>query len=154
MPGVDDPQACHTSVLVARKKRPHAIDRRLGPGELVLGAGIADLTALAYPLSRLRERGRVAEVDIAGEPYLFVLATERSGTVFSRRLDDRVLSFVTEVEANAALTLVDDCGTRWNAMGEAVAGEYSGRRLRVLSDTYVSKWSEWSMSHPSATIVD
>ncbi len=152
MPAVFDPDGAHTSVLLARKKRPETIDGRLPRGELVLGAAFAGGQAVAYPLELLRKRGGVAQVDVNGIPCLFVASGSRRGVVFSRRLDDRVLDFVAR--GSSARSLVDDSGTEWNAAGEALRGEYSGRQLRVLSDTYVSKWSEWSMSHPSATIAD
>jgi hypothetical protein len=151
LPSVEDRNAAHTTLRVARRNTPEKIDRRLDPITMVLGIA-ADGQSLAYPLDRLRRAGGVVQRDFAGEACLFVLDGDYRGLALSRRLDGEVLAF--ERVAEGPLRLVDRSGSVWNAVGEAVSGPHLGRRLPIIADTYVSKWSEWSLAHPGAVIAE
>jgi hypothetical protein len=152
LPAIDDPQAAHTTLRVARLRTPEKIDHRLEATELVLGVAVDGGPALACPLAWLRRAGGVAQRDLAGEPCLLVLDGTHRGIAFSRRLGGEVLELQRRSQ-EGPLRLQDESGSLWNAVGEAVSGPRLGQRLPLFADSYVSKWSEWSLGHPSATIV-
>jgi hypothetical protein len=101
---------------------------------------------VVYPFSRLRRQAPVND-EIEGRPVVvFFDPSVRSaldaaaisegrkvgaGSVFERRLDDRMLSFRPGPRAG---TFRDrETGSVWNSSGEAVAGRLEGGRLRQLA---------------------
>lgn len=164
LPAVDDPQAAHTSLRVARATAPASIDHRLEHTTMVLGVGDAATDhALAHPLDALRAAGGVVQRDFEGTPCVFLLQGDFRGLVLSRLLDGEVLDFERVGRAEQAEPVAgapggspflrDASGTLWDGTGRAVSGPLSGRQLRLMPDSYVSKWSEWSLAHPGAVIV-
>jgi len=118
---------------------------------MVLGVGDGDSRqALAHPLGLIRSAGGMIQRDFAGTPCVFLLQGAYRGMVLSRELDGEVLDF--EVLSHEPLLLRDGSGTVWDYTGHGISGKNTGRQLGIMPDSYVSKWSEWSLAHPGASI--
>jgi hypothetical protein len=130
------------------------IDHRLERNELVLGLGSGDAhRAVAYTLRRLKEAGGLLQCDFDGEPCLLIAFGDYRGFAFRRRLaDGEVLDF--EIASREPFRLRDGSGTVWSFTGEALSGPRAGASLDMFPDSYVSKWSDWSLAHPEAAIGD
>ena len=79
-----------------------------------------------------------------------------TGSVYSRQVDDRVLTFRPEsgfAEQGAEAVLVDEeTGTRWRAFtGEAIAGPLAGAQLRQVPSNYAC-WFAWNDYHPDTLL--
>lgn len=121
--------------------------RELSEGTRVLGLALGGRSK-AYPVHLLR-RDRAVEDRLAGEPVLVTFDESAfSGSVFSRRVRGRVLSFRL-----AGKELVDrETGSRWSlTTGRAVAGPLAGTQLVRLSATF-SYWFAWRRFHPATAI--
>jgi hypothetical protein len=153
LPRVED-DAAHTSTFVARKQTPELIDHRLGANDLVLGLGGSNSDkAIAYTLRWLKAAGGLLQCEFDGEPWLLVVSGDYRGFAFSRRFAGEVLDF--ELASRQPFRFRDhSSGTTWNFIGEALSGPRAGGKLDLISDSYVSKWSDWSLAHPAATIGD
>jgi hypothetical protein len=153
LPRVED-DAAHTSTFVARKQTPELIDHRLGANDLVLGLGGSNSDkAIAYTLRWLKAAGGLLQCEFDGEPWLLVVSGDYRGFAFSRRFAGEVLDF--ELASRQPFRFRDhSSGTTWNFIGEALSGPRAGGKLDLMSDSYVSKWSDWSLAHPAATIGD
>jgi hypothetical protein len=118
------------------------VDPRLPAMERVLAVELGGKTRL-HPFARL-EKQTVLNETLAGIPYVvFAQARVRSAldagrikegrlipaaSAYLRTLGDRVLDF-----AQQGGVLVDaQSGSRWNALGEAVAGPLKGQRLQAV----------------------
>ena len=139
-----------------------APDSRLPPMERVLSVSAGGRHRL-YPLSLL-EKHPVANRTLARLPYVVFskagmaspldhrnIAEGRliaAATAFERRVDDRVLEFQLRDGA-----FVDTAtGSRWNILGEAVAGPLKGRRLAAV-DSGVHFAFAWLAFNPESEIV-
>ncbi|MCL6640166.1 MAG: DUF3179 domain-containing protein [Candidatus Rokubacteria bacterium] len=139
------------------------LDPRRPPKERVVGIALGD-TPRAYPWPVL-ERERAVNDTLAGEPLVIFyregalsaldaarIAQSRpvgATTVWSRRVGDRVLTFV------AAGDMFQDreTGTTWTFLGRATAGPLAGRRLRPL--THVDAfWFAWAAFNPTTTLYE
>ncbi len=150
LPAVET-DAAHTSTIVARKRSPELIDHRLGANELILGLGSNDgRQSMALRLSDLRQASGFLQFDFAGEPCLAVARGAYRGCVFNRRFKGDVLRF--ELVSSDPFQFLDSSNSIWNFVGEALSGHHVGGQLDMFADSYVSKWSEWSLSHPGALI--
>jgi hypothetical protein len=101
-----------------------------------------------YPEPLLRRR-IVVDDTFAGVPLtVFWSESGFAPSVFSRRLDGRVLHFrVKGAAIRDTLT-----GSRWStSTGRAVAGKLAGRSLRPLPFTY-PYWFAWNSFHPHTEI--
>lgn len=144
----------HTSTLVARKQTPERIDHRLDRNELVLGisSGKGD-RSIAYTFSYLKQAGGVLQLDFDGEPCLLLASGAYRGFAFDRRVNGEILDF-RRVPGDAFCISDHLSGSTWNFVGEAISGRFAGSRLEMIPDSYVSKWSDWSLAHPDAAIGD
>jgi len=142
----------HPSLLAKHRENPAAEDTRLPRNTLVMGITNADGTrSLAYPLNLLKQAGGVVEYEFDGGAYLYVVAGPYGVAVFSRKLEDEILTF--EPVPGAPLLLRDQNGTIWNDLGEAVEGPNKGAHLSVVPDSYLAEWSEWIQEHEGADLV-
>jgi len=137
-------------------------DPRLPPMERVLSVSAGGKHRL-YPLSLL-EKHPVANRTLARLPYVVFskagmaspldhrnIAEGRriaAATAFERRVDDRVLEF--HLRDGAYMDTAT--GSRWNILGEAVAGPLKGRRLVPL-DSGVHFAFAWLAFNPESEIV-
>jgi hypothetical protein len=71
-------------------------------------------------------------------------------TVFSRRLDGRVLDLVAEDGAAPFRLLDTTSGSKWDS-GPAVAGPYKGQQ-RVRLPFLEEYWFDWKTYHPSTGV--
>jgi len=125
------------------------LDERLAHNALVLGVEI-DGAAKAYPLDSLTEDNVPLNDRVGGEEIVvFHLSQTYIAIAFSRRLEDRTLTFErTELGESR------DVETRsvWNHAGKAVAGPLSGRQLSFASSG-VEEWYVWAAYHPQTEIL-
>ena len=101
-----------------------------------------------YPDLLLSSR-KVVDDTFAGLPLtVFWDDADYSASVFSRRLDGRVLRFRRE-----GGTIRDTAtGSRWSASsGKAIAGKLAGKSLRPLPFTY-PYWFAWHSFHPRTEV--
>jgi hypothetical protein len=139
-----------------------APDGRLPPMERVLSVSVAGKHRL-YPLSLL-ERHPVSNRRLGEVPYVVFAKPDMASpldsndiaegrripaaTVFDRRVSDRVLEFAQRDGA-----FIDQAtGSRWNILGEAVAGPLKGQRLAAL-DGGVHFAFAWLAFNPDSEIV-
>jgi hypothetical protein len=139
-----------------------AIDSRLPATERVAGVVLGE-TVKAYPFPTAAAAGAIN--DTAGGIPLVVFHKEGTASaldsgaiaegrdvgsvaVFDRRVGDRTLTFT----ADGGGTFVDaETGSRWNILGEAVAGELAGERLaqQLAFDHF---WFAWAAFHPTTEL--
>jgi hypothetical protein len=147
---------------------PFLYDGPETPGDLPPMARVitvdTDEEAVAYPYEVLRES--LATNDVVGGEPVVVLWQEGtasaldeasveagrdvgSAAVFSRRLDDRTLTFRSE----GGVILDEETGSEWNIFGEAVAGELEGSRLEpVVSIDHF--WFSWAAFRPETRVYE
>lgn len=118
------------------------LDSRLPPMERILAVRVGD-QARIYPFSRFKA-GQIVNEEVAGTPVAVIAARSaysaldqeriaRSRRVpslnaFDRRLGERVLTFEMRDDS-----IHDrETGSRWNPLGQAVAGPLSGEQLEGL----------------------
>jgi hypothetical protein len=124
--------------------------------EFVLGAEVGG-EARAYPLNMLGHPGsEVVNDTLGGEPIAVTFCGLcETPLVFSRRVDDRTLTFHVSgivVESNM---LIRDVETRsgWiQLLGEAIEGPLKGEELRRFPSVWTD-WKTWRAAHPGTTAV-
>jgi hypothetical protein len=124
--------------------------------EFVLGLEVAG-EARAYPLNMLGNPGSEVVNDTLGERPVAVTFCGLCETplVFSRRLDDRTLTFYvsgTVVESNM---LIKDVETRsgWvQLLGKAIEGPLEGKELQEYPCVWTD-WKTWRAAHPATTAI-
>jgi hypothetical protein len=138
------------------------IDGRLRATERVAGVVLGEIVK-AYPFSQVAAAGTVND-ETAGIPLVVfhkegtasaldagAIAEGRdvgSVAVFDRRVGERTLTFTAEGDG----TFVDaETGSRWNILGEAVAGELAGERLAQLL-AFDHFWFAWAAFHPTTKL--
>lgn len=99
-------------------------DRRLQPGELVLGVALGD-ESVAFAPRRLGNAA--ANVTVGGTPVV-VLARDGSAAAYAATVAGRRLTFAWRDGA----FVDDDSGSRWDVTGLATAGPLAGTRLEPV----------------------
>lgn len=103
---------------------PGRDDRRLPPGEVVLGVAIGD-DSFAFAVRGLANGA--ANVVVGGMPIV-VLARDGSAAAYAATVDGRRLTFAFRDGA-----FVDEpTGSRWDAGGVATGGSLKGKRLDLV----------------------
>ena len=121
-------------------------DGRSQPGEIGISTGRGPRSTL-YPYDVLLERGVVNDT-VLRRPVVVTMDPEtRETSVFSRRLQDRTLTFrPLESEDDSGATMRDDqTGSLWDrSTGEALEGPLEGRRLeREIAVTWrIDRWRD------------
>lgn len=128
------------------------LDPSLQGKSRVLGTWVGQ-AAMAFPLEDLAEES-LAQVELGGLPL--VVAYNRrgeGGAVFSRRVEDRTLTFEGLTEHDGLLYMTDrETGSTWVALsGEAVAGPLKGTRLEQQSATQAF-WFAWRNFFPTTRV--
>jgi hypothetical protein len=131
-------------------------DRLLKPEEPVLGV-VHGGEARAYPINVLNNENRRKTLNdtLAGLP-LVVTWCDRCQTAiaYSRRVDDRVLTFqVSGYLWNETMVMKDQqTHTLWSfLLGEAKNGPLKGTRLTQLAATQTD-WKTWRHEQPAGTV--
>lgn len=122
--------------------------RGVQEGERVLGV-VANGHAQAYTLDVLRA-GRALNLQLGGLPLLVTFDPDTySASVFSRRVDGRVLTFAL---AGADAVRDRETGTRWALRdGTARSGPLARTRLARVPSTF-SYWFAWRRFHPATAV--
>ncbi|MFQ5780648.1 MAG: DUF3179 domain-containing protein [Nitrospiria bacterium] len=126
----------------------------LTPDDLVIGYADGD-EATAYPIKILNFHEIVNE-EVDGRPILISYCPLcRSGIVYSRALEGKVLTFGnTSALYESDMVMYDhQTGSYWHQVGGvAIVGKLSGKRLTVLP-SIMATWSEWRALHPDTRIL-
>jgi hypothetical protein len=128
-------------------------DNRLPLKELVLGTGF-DAGPKAFPHSVLEKRPVVN--DSVGKEPVVVWFDPGTATAlaYSRRVDDRTLSFQSAATADRGLPLLKDeeTGTLWSPLsGAAIDGPMAGKKLERIR-AMNAFWFAWADFYPESEI--
>ena len=128
-------------------------DARLLAKQYVVGVRVADQPK-AYPYARLSTQPVVNDT-LGGTPLVVVFdeAHGGAGIVFSRQVQDRVLTFALQRATESTVLLTDEeTGTLWHGLtGEGLEGRLAGQRLRQLPATD-SFWFGWKDHFPNTAV--
>jgi hypothetical protein len=126
----------------------------LSDGSLVLGYAVGD-ESFAYPIGVLNFHEIVNDF-IGGEPVLITYCPLcASGVVYSRELAGETLTFGNTSALYQSDLVMYDHGTSsywFQTGGEAVVGELTGSRLRLLPSTTL-RWDEWQELYPQTQVL-
>jgi thiol-disulfide isomerase/thioredoxin len=129
-------------------------DEWLEPREPVILVEVDDV-AKAYPIQIMMWHEIVNDV-IGDEPVTVTFCPLcNTGIAFERTFDDQVLDFGTTGRLRFSnLVMYDRHTETWwqQATGEAIAGEYTGRRLAFVLATMIS-WTEFKQAHPDGDVL-
>ncbi|MCH8994223.1 MAG: DUF3179 domain-containing protein [Chloroflexi bacterium] len=127
----------------------------LSPDDLVLGYEATDGQAYAYPVKILNFH-EIVNDELGGQAVLISYCPLcRSGIVYDRGLDGRVLSFAnTSALFQSDLVMYDrETLSYWFQVGgEAIVGELAGARLEPLP-SFTTTWSAWRDLHPDTLVL-
>ena len=128
-------------------------DARLLAKQYVVGVRVADQPK-AYPYAQLSTQPVVNDT-LGGTPLVVVFdeAHGGAGIVFSRQVQDRVLTFALQRTTETTVLLTDEeTGTLWHGLtGEGLEGPLAGQRLRQLPATD-SFWFGWKDHFPNTAV--
>ena len=147
--GIRDPYASYYQSQSAGVIGETFSDGRLYVKEFVIGVELEN-HPVAYPFSVLNDE-TVVNDQVGGEPLLVVFDAETaSGVIFSRKLDDQILTFT---RYDDELQLIDEqTGSIWNGIdGEAIDGPLAGRSLDRIKSTR-SFWFGWKDFYPDTRV--
>ena len=128
--------------------------RWISDNDVVIGYAAAG-EAWAYPLRILNYHEIVNDV-LSGEPILVAYCPLcGSGVVFSRRVDERVLTFGnTSALYESDMVMLDyETGSYWwHVAGKAIVGTLTGAGLTVLPGM-MTTWADWRRLHPKSKVL-
>ena len=107
----------------------------------------------AYPFALMPD-GVVINDLVGGDPVVILFdAASRTALAYFNQLDDTPLSFYgVESEGPLPVEFMDaETGSRWNMLGEAVAGPLAGRRLAQVP-AYNAMWFAWTAYWPDTKV--
>lgn len=111
--------------------------------------------ARSYP-HHILDRHELANDTLGGEPVALANCTLcRTGVLYSRAVDGRILDFQTSgLLRNSNKVMVDvQTGSLWNQLtGESIAGSLKGTVLDRFPPT-VTLYGQWIAEHPETTVV-
>jgi hypothetical protein len=123
--------------------------------ELTFGA-VINGEVRSYP-HRILDHHEMANDTLGGEPVALANCTLcRTGILFSRKVEDRILIFQSSgLLWNSNKVMVDiETDTLWNQLtGEAIAGPLEGTVLERFPIT-VTTYGEWIAEHPDTAVLD
>jgi len=139
--------------------------KRRTPWHRIRGSLDTRLPAMAYvyaiehngeskcvPQRTLRETP-VMNDTVGGEPIaVFYDAARDVGDIFSRKLDQRSLTFEPAGEG-AAVARDAETGSLWDITGTAVSGELQGKHLTRLPHYNKIFWFSWPLFKPDTAVV-
>jgi hypothetical protein len=123
--------------------------------DLIIGYVGEEGSAFAYPLKILNFH-EIVNDEIDGVPVLVTYCPLcRSGVVYDRRLDGRLLTFGnTSALYESDLVMVDwqTNSYWWQTAGEAIVGTLSGKSLKPLPAATMT-WGEWKAVHGGTEVL-
>lgn len=125
-------------------------DKRLRSNTLVIGVEVSGQFK-GYPIDEIKASGGVVNDNLSGvELVIFYDPKAGTGIAYSRRLGNRILSFINR---SAVEFHVMDLETHssWNIDGTAISGGLKGESLRFVP-SFVSEWYGWSGYHPETEL--
>ena len=136
------------------KYEPASEAQWLRDDDTVIGYAAGD-EAWAYPV-RILNYHEIVNERLGGEDVLISYCPLCfSGIVFSRVLDDQVLTFGnTSALYESDMVMLDyETGSYWwQVAGQAIVGDLTGKTLTVLPSATTS-WGEWKSLHPSTLVL-
>jgi Protein of unknown function (DUF3179) len=128
----------------------------LADDEYVLGVEI-DGQSRAYPLNMMGQPGsEVVNDSLGGRPIAVTFCGLcEAPLVFSRRVDDRTLTFHVSGVLVDSNMLIKDVETRsgWvQLLGKAIEGPLKGKVLERFASTWTD-WKTWRAEHPATTAI-
>ncbi|MFQ5381058.1 MAG: DUF3179 domain-containing (seleno)protein, partial [Dehalococcoidia bacterium] len=138
-------------------------DERLRRKEFVLGVQLAE-GPKAYPFRHLNDRPVVND-EVGGRPLVVTFDARAGGAAaFDRRVDGRVLTFVTlsddtgtngpDKPHTGSLMVDDQTGSTWDRRtGKAIAGPLEGADLDSVP-SFATFWFAWSDFFPDAPLYE
>src|SRR5262249_25411771 len=132
------------------------VGSEIADDEFVLGVEIAG-EARAYPLNMMGTPGSEVVNDRLGGQLVAVTFCGlcEAPLVFSRRLDDKTLTFYVSGMVIGSNMVIKDVETRseWSQLlGRAVAGPLEGKELQQFPSVWVD-WKTWRTAHPRTTAI-
>ncbi|MFQ6107361.1 MAG: DUF3179 domain-containing (seleno)protein [Thermoplasmata archaeon] len=125
------------------------------PGDSVIGVQ-AGSESRTYPVSLVEWHGAVNDV-VSGDPIVVTYSfLSDSAAVYSRVLDERVLTFSVQkgVYRNNLLMRDDETQSIWSQIdGRAIKGPLSGKVLTRVPSVRTD-WSNWEALHSSALVME
>lgn len=135
---------------LARRSKPwHRIqgvlDNRLPAMSFVLGVEING-EACAYSISALT-KSPVRNDTVGGEAIAVMYDSNRDiGHIFSREVNDTILTFENASEAGDGLVAKDrETGTLWDITGNGMEGELVGKKLTAIPHYNKIFWFSWAL---------
>ncbi len=140
-------------------------DNRLHPKTFVVAVALASgggpKKAKVYPFADLNRAGVVNDIFAGKDLLVSYCESAKSGVVFERRLEGRVLTFESEAKmgskktaSGAGCSLMRDreTGSRWVLLtGKAVEGSLKGKNLNMIPSTQ-SFWFGWKDYYPKSEV--
>ena len=127
----------------------------LDANDLILGYVADDGQAYAYP-TRILDQHEIVNDDLGGRAVLISFCPLcRSGIVYDRILDGRLLSFGnTSALYESDLVMYDrETLSYWFQVGgEAIVGELTSARLVALPSV-MTTWEQWQKLHPDTRVL-
>ncbi len=128
------------------------LDPRLEVKDMVLGLCRDDETK-AYPFNSMPDG--VVINDFVGDDLMVIAydADSRTALAYFSEMNGELLSFyAVESEGDLPVEFMDiETGSRWNMLGEAIAGPLTGEHLRQVP-SYNSMWFAWAAFWPKTEI--
>ena len=126
----------------------------LDDGDVIMGYADAG-QAWAYP-TRIMNFHEIVNDTLAGKPILISFCPLCfSGIVFSRRLENRTLTFGnTSALFESDMVMLDyETGSYWwQVAGRAIVGTLTDKTLTLLP-SFTGKWGEWRNFHPQTQVL-
>lgn len=117
---------------------------------------VVDNTARAYPLQILIYH-QIVNDTIKGRPVLISFCPLcNSGSVLSRRVDSKTLTFGTTGKLrNSGLIMYDRETESWwqQFTGTGIVGEYSGKKLKFDHTAQIISFSQFTQRHPKGAVL-
>ena len=127
----------------------------LNSNDLIIGYVADDSQAYAYP-ARILDQHEIVNDELGGRAVLISFCPLcRSGIVYDRVLDGRLLSFGnTSALYESDLVMFDrETLSYWfQVAGEAIVGELTGARLVALPSV-TTTWEQWRQLHPGTLVL-
>ena len=142
----------HEGLIFRPTTNGGVFDHRFENKDLVLGLCRNDQTK-AYPFALMPD-GAVIN-DLVGDDLVVILfdAASRTALAYFNQIDDEPLSFYgVDSEGPLPVEFMDaETGSRWNMLGEAIAGPLAGRRLAQVP-AYNAMWFAWTAYWPDTEV--